>query len=336
MLDETLLPRLRAGRNLLAFSGGGDSTALFFLLMDAGIRFDIAHVNYHRRMQSDNEAAYAHTLAVEHGIACYIRDAESIDANFEARARGIRYTFFNDLMQAHAYDNLLTAHQLDDRLEWLLMQLCKGAGLPELLGMMPEREHNGYWLLRPLLHVTKRDLQTWLHAKGYRYFEDASNSDPAHLRNRFRHTHSAPLLRDYREGIANSFRFLSRDNDRLRTTMTSHRFGTVFMLQNAQIRIETMRAVDTWLKQQGYLMRQGEKERLLDENDLVIGRRYAISIRPECTLVTPLSRARISKSFSEACRVIGIGAKVRPYLFTQPARFEQVRTVLRRDAGQKR
>ena len=63
MLDSNTLPLLREGRNLLAFSSGGDSTALFHLLLDAKIDFDIVHVNYHTRIQSDGEARYAQKLA---------------------------------------------------------------------------------------------------------------------------------------------------------------------------------------------------------------------------------------------------------------------------------
>jgi len=67
MLDASTLPLLREGKNLLAFSGGVDSTALFFLLKSEEIPFDIAHVNYHTRAQSAEEAAYAQSLEQKAG-----------------------------------------------------------------------------------------------------------------------------------------------------------------------------------------------------------------------------------------------------------------------------
>ena len=62
MLHEATLSYLKTRKNLLAFSGGGDSTALFFLLLEQGIPFDIVLVNYQTRPQSDEEEAYAKTL----------------------------------------------------------------------------------------------------------------------------------------------------------------------------------------------------------------------------------------------------------------------------------
>ena len=159
MLDAATLPLLRAGKNLLAFSAGIDSTALFFLLLREKIPFDIAHVNYHTRAQSSDEADYARTLAERYGKRCFVHDAAPIGSNFEAEARRVRYTFFESLIAEHGYDTLLTAHQLDDRLEWLFMQLCKGAGLPELLGMEATAKRGSYTLVRPLLGAGKPELR---------------------------------------------------------------------------------------------------------------------------------------------------------------------------------
>jgi len=323
MLDEGTLPVLNAGRNLLAFSGGVDSTALFHLLLRSRIPFDLAHVNYHTREQSDAEAAYARALAARHGKTCFILDAAPIGRNFEAEARRARYDFFTALIREHGYANLLTAHQLDDRLEWLLMQLCKGAGLPELLGMRALSERDGYRLVRPLLGVGKGDLKAWLDRENIPFFEDASNADMRHLRNRFRHRFAAPLLEAYGPGIARSFAYLSDDAEALQAQEGAID-ADVLMLEGLQKRLPLMRSVDAWLKRHGYVLRRGEKKRIQDENDLVIGRQYALSITPVCTLLTPLETGTVPRAFRERCRVLGIGPKVRPYLFKHPATFEAV------------
>ena len=134
MLSKETLPLLRRGKNLLAFSGGTDSSALFFLLLQEKIPFDIAIVNYQTREQSLEEVAYANALADAFKKECFVLEAKLSEQNFEAKARQLRYDFFETLIKKHGYSNLLTAHQLDDRLEWLLMQLSKGSGLYELLG----------------------------------------------------------------------------------------------------------------------------------------------------------------------------------------------------------
>ena len=328
MLDAKSLPLLSGGNNLLAFSGGGDSTALFFLLLRENIPFDLAHVNYRTRFQSDKEAAYARTLADRYGKRCHVYDAEPIRGNFEAEARRIRYDFFESVIAEHGYERLLTAHQLDDRLEWLLMQLCKGAGLPEMLGTEGITERGNYTLVRPLLECSRSQLRSWLAQEGISYFEDESNRDERHLRNRFRRAYAEPLLEAYGSGIRKSLRYLTQDAQALQFQPPSESSGRVLMLKTPAKRLELMRAVDRWLKQNGYLMRQGEKERVMEENELVIGRRHALSVTPVCTLLTPAADAVMPKNFKEQCRTLGIGPNVRPYLYTDPATFAWVKSQL--------
>jgi len=329
MLDEHTLPVLREGRNLLAFSGGVDSTALFFLLLREDIPFDIAHVNYHTRVQSAQEAAYAQALADRYGKRCFLLDAEPIGKNFEAEARRVRYGFFESLIASEGYDTLLTAHQLDDRLEWLLMQLCKGAGLPELLGMESVTARAGYTLVRPLLGSGKSELRSWLDREDILYFEDTSNESTRHLRNRYRKQFAAPLLEAYGMGIKKSFAYLARDAQTLAGSKEAAIDTGILMTRTPQNRPDLMRMVDRWLKKEGYLLRRGEKERVLHEDELILGRRYALSITPSCTLVTPSCDAVMPKSFKEACRKLGIGPNVRPYLYADPATFEAVEAQLR-------
>ncbi len=321
MLDPAAAERLRGRKNLLAFSGGADSTALFHLLLDAGIGFDVAHVNYRTRPQSDAEASGAAELAKRHGKRFFLREAEPIEKNFEAQARRVRYAFFDEIAQTFGYETVLTAHQLDDRLEWLLMRLCKGAGLPEMLGMktLEEREH--YTLVRPLLGRTKAELKSWLLDRGHPWFEDESNGDERFGRNRIRRRFAAPLLEEWREGIGASFRFLERDAAALGGIGATEDFGELLYLETTGDRLQLMRAVDRWLKTRGYLMRKGDRERILHENEVVIGRRYALSVGDTFALLAPVEKTTAPKPFRERCRRLGIGPAVRPFLYRNPDLF---------------
>jgi tRNA(Ile)-lysidine synthase len=156
---------LKSSKNLLAFSAGVDSTALFFLLLESDIKFDIAIVNYNLRTQSKLEVQYAKDLAKKYNKKIFIKeiDKNEVDKikqnNFEAKAREIRYDFFLTCIDENSYDTLLMAHHLGDRLEWFLMQLSKGAGLYELAGMKSVEKRDSYSLIRPLLHVSKDELK---------------------------------------------------------------------------------------------------------------------------------------------------------------------------------
>jgi len=162
MLNPQNIPLLKCSKNLLAFSGGADSTALFFLLLEHEIPFDIAIVDYALREQSKAEVGYAQELALTCKKNCYLFEAQKIATNFEANARKIRYDFFEELILNFGYEHLLTAHHLGDRLEWFFMQLCKGAGCTELNSLSKMTQKDGYKLLRPLLHVSKSELIDYL------------------------------------------------------------------------------------------------------------------------------------------------------------------------------
>ena len=82
-------------KNLLAFSAGVDSTALFFLLLEQNIPFNIAIVNYNIRNQSKEEVFYAKELAKKYNKEIFIFDTKiENNSNFEKQARDIRYSFF--------------------------------------------------------------------------------------------------------------------------------------------------------------------------------------------------------------------------------------------------
>ncbi|MEA2028532.1 MAG: ATP-binding protein, partial [Campylobacterota bacterium] len=101
-LDKKVLPFLEQ-KNLLAFSAGVDSTALFFLLLHHNIDFDIALVNYGTRESSEQEEAYAKELAQKYHKKCYTTQAPHIEQNFEKEARDFRYDFFEKLIKEHGY-----------------------------------------------------------------------------------------------------------------------------------------------------------------------------------------------------------------------------------------
>ena len=163
-------------KNLLAFSAGVDSSALFFLLLENNIKFDIALVNYDTRDNSNVEEQHAKKLAKTHNLICHTIKAPSFTSNFEKNAREFRYDFFSELCINYKYENILTAHQLNDQLEWLLMRLTKGAGVSELVGLEAVSKRVKYTLVRPLLESSKDELLEYIEKNSYPYFIDESNS----------------------------------------------------------------------------------------------------------------------------------------------------------------
>lgn len=204
---------LKEGKNLLGFSGGVDSVALFFLLLELEIPFDMAIVHYHTRKQADCEVTYAQKLAQQYNKHCFVAHAPHFQSNFEAKAREFRFKFFDKLIATHGYTALLLAHQLNDHFEWLMMQLTRGSGLENLLGF----EGRSYPIFRPLESIPKDALYTFCNLRNLQYFEDSSNQDLHFKRNYFRHHFCDQLLKEFAPGIARSLEYLREDRIALQT-----------------------------------------------------------------------------------------------------------------------
>lgn len=192
--DSLLAPLLRAGRVLLAISGGPDSTALLKLAADwraadpARPQIFAATIDHGLRPESQGEAqdvaALAQRLGIPHAILVW--EGEKPTSRLQEKARAARYR----LLVAHAReigaDCIVTAHHADDQAETVLMRMARGSGIAGLAGMRPVAILDGLSLVRPLLDIPKSGLVAFCHAQGLAFAEDASNINPRYARVRFR------------------------------------------------------------------------------------------------------------------------------------------------------
>lgn len=323
MIDEETIACLRSKKNLLAFSGGIDSSALYHLLKDEGVKFDIAIVNYQTRAESSIEEAYAKELAKRDGKELYIHRCALPHNDFEQRARRERYSFFEKIIESKGYDNLITAHQLDDMLEWGLMQLCKGCGTVEFVGMRPMEQKELYTLVRPLLFTPKAKLMEYLKSRGIKYFIDSSNLSDRHRRNRFRKEAASFLMRECAEGIARSFRYMLKDKEEL---LSEHkilmRFKDLTVAQKPKSESSAIRVVDRILKEKGYLLSAAQKEQIKECASVVVGGEWAIEMDESRIWIAPYTKEKMPKIFKELYRRERIPVKIRPYLYSTGADVE--------------
>ena len=328
MLEQKILTELKSKKNLLAFSAGGDSTALFFLLLKNNIKFDIAIVNYGVRTQSKEEVKYAQELANKYSLTCSVHLAAKITQNFEAKARKIRYSFFEELISTCKYENLLTAHHIGDRFEWMLMQFCKGSGCAELAGMQSVEYRDNYKLIRPLLHVDKSELLEYLHVENIKYFEDETNLDESIKRNEFRHKYSLPLLKDNLAGIKKSFEYLNEDKNTLIQNVQVLHVEQFIYFKNSNTRTNIY-TIDKYLKTIGYMLSASERSLLKDENTLIVGRKYVVNINENFVFITPyIQDINMPKEFKEKMRTLHVEPKLRPYFYENEKSFEVLKELL--------
>jgi len=303
-------------KNLLAFSAGIDSTALFFLLLDENIPFDIAIVDYNLRKSSKDEVSYAKELAQKYGKEIYTLETTLEDSHQEEQARHIRFDFFEEIIHKEAYDYLLTAHQLNDQLEWFLMQLSKGAGSLELLGMKNFTQRQGYILAKPLLKLSKEQLLSYLDHHQKKYFVDSSNHDESYKRNYFRHHFSDKLISKYQEGITRSFDYLDQDN-RLLLDQSHSYFIEELTLISAHTPRTRLFYIDKDLKKRGYILSFAQREEIQSHQSVVISSRFVIEQVGNIVYIAPFIQKSMDKKFKELCRLAEIPSKVRPFLYQQ-------------------
>ena len=186
-------------RVICAVSGGADSMAMLWALntLKEKLKIDVqaAHFNHNLRgEESDRDEAFVKNFCNSHGIICHVGSArvEAGEKGLEAAARNARYGFLQQLP-----GKIATAHTADDNAETVLMHLIRGTGLKGLGGITPVHGR----IIRPMLTVTRAEVEAFLEEWCLPHIEDSSNRSDAFLRNRIRH-HVMPLLTEENPKIA--------------------------------------------------------------------------------------------------------------------------------------
>lgn len=186
---------VRPGESVLcALSGGADSMAMTDLLwrqrQRLGIHVTAAHFIHGLRPQD----AYREQAAVEEFCRqrqIPLRVGQGDTPAYCARhgcgeeegARALRYEFLQQCAVAGGAQRIATAHHLEDNAETLLLNLCRGTGLQGLGGIPPVRGN----VIRPLLFVTRDQIEKYLEQNHIPYIQDPSNGSDRYARNRLRH-----------------------------------------------------------------------------------------------------------------------------------------------------
>jgi tRNA(Ile)-lysidine synthase len=189
---------------IVALSGGADSVALLLLLKNAHFNVHAAHCNFHLRgEESDRDEAFCVELCKGLGVELHrahfdTREyAELHKVSIEMAARELRYRWFEQLRQDIGAAGICVAHHRDDSVETVLLNLVRGTGLRGLTGIQPRNGH----ILRPLLCVSRAEIEAFLAEKGQKYVTDSTNLEADVQRNIVR-LEVLPLLRKLNPAVA--------------------------------------------------------------------------------------------------------------------------------------
>jgi len=174
---------------LLAVSGGRDSMLMAHLFLKTGHDCHIAHCNFGLRgAESDRDEALVRDFAGENNVPFSAkrfetdRFARANGISIQMAARELRYGWFEELRQAVGAEHIAVAQHQDDHLETVLLNLTRGTGLQGLRGILPKRGR----IVRPLLFLTRAEIDRFTAENGIPFREDGSNLSTRYARNKIR------------------------------------------------------------------------------------------------------------------------------------------------------
>jgi tRNA(Ile)-lysidine synthase len=190
---------LRGRRLLVACSAGVDSTTLLDVLHRLpprlGLSLAVGHVNHGLRGEdSEADEAFVRGLGEARGLPVHVTRADPralrgggpsrSRPTLQEAARAVRYEALARMAGEAGAERVVTAHTADDQAETVLLRLLRGTG-PDGLAGIPEVSHDGL-VARPLLRVSRAEIEAHAGAAGLAWREDASNARPDYARNRVR------------------------------------------------------------------------------------------------------------------------------------------------------
>ncbi|MBE9506642.1 MAG: tRNA lysidine(34) synthetase TilS [Chloroflexi bacterium] len=213
---------------VVGVSGGPDSLCLLHVLLslrqEYDLRLHVAHLHHGARgAEADADAEFVAALAGEWGLPLTVeeRDVPALAREhklaFEEAARRVRYAFLARVAGEAGAGKIAVGHNADDQAETVLMHFLRGAGLAGLRGMLPVTPITDYRLLepffqhpatsiqhpvliRPLLEVSRVEIERYCADQGLTPRFDRSNLDTTYFRNRLRHE-LLPLLETYNPNV---------------------------------------------------------------------------------------------------------------------------------------
>ena len=187
---------VREDKLILGISGGADSVCLMHVFLELGYSFELAHCNFNlREEESDADEYFVKDLAKEYQLKIHVKQFDTLAYAAENKistqmaARDLRYAWFEKLRIKSSAKYLAIAHHANDDVETFFINLVRGSGLKGFLGI---KEKNNA-IVRPLLSVSRLEIEQYLKDRGLVFREDSSNASVKYLRNKIRHE-LIPLL----------------------------------------------------------------------------------------------------------------------------------------------
>jgi len=179
---------------LVGLSGGADSVFLMLALIEIKKILDFklyaAHMNHCiRGDESDKDEKFVVDFCKSNNIKLFVKSVNIPDIakknkiSEECAGRNERYNFFNDTLRDNNLNKIAVAHNMNDSVETVILNMIRGSSLRGLCGIRPVNKN----IIRPIINISRNEIEEYLNIVGATYCTDSTNFSFIYTRNKIRH-----------------------------------------------------------------------------------------------------------------------------------------------------
>ena len=201
---------------VVGVSGGPDSICLLHVLNDLknelNFKIYVAHINHMIRKEADEETEYVKSFCKNIGVECFVKRIDVIKTSKELKigteetGRKIRYDFFEEVLKNTNSNKIATAHNNNDKVETIMMNILRGSGIAGLKGLDPIRENK---FIKPLLEISREEIEAYCEENRLAPRIDKSNNENIYTRNKVRNSVIPYIKKEFNPNILKTINRLS-------------------------------------------------------------------------------------------------------------------------------
>ena len=202
---------------VLGVSGGPDSISMLNILNEIKEEYNfeiyVAHINHMIREEAEDDEKYVQFYCQRNNIDCFVKriDVQQIanekKIGTEEAGRNVRYEFFEEIMQEVGANKIAIAHNKNDKIETIIMNLLRGSGISGLKGIEPIRD-NKY--IRPLIECERDEIEEYCKNNQLEPRIDKTNFENDYTRNKIRNVVIPYIKKEFNPNIIKTMDRLSQ------------------------------------------------------------------------------------------------------------------------------
>lgn len=201
---------------IIGVSGGPDSICLLHILnelkQELNFKIYVAHINHMIRKEADEETEYVKRFCKNIGVECFtkkidvVKIAKESKMGTEEAGRKIRYDFFEEVLKNTDSNKIATAHNNNDKVETIIMNILRGSGISGLKGLDPIRENK---FIKPLIETSREEIENYCEENKLNPRIDKSNNENIYTRNKVRNCVIPYIKKEFNPNILKTINRLS-------------------------------------------------------------------------------------------------------------------------------